>query len=241
MDNRYYFKKENLKDDIVTIDGQENIHLTKVRRASVGDKIKAFCLDGFDYELEIDKMNKAETKCLVKSKVPNEANEKPNIIVYLASIKQDALKEALDNLTQLNAKEIIIFESEFTQVKYSEDKIDKLKTNLIQSAKQCERADIPNIRVMKFRDMLKDLERNSLNIFAYENAKDNFSLIDLKNEEKKDIGIIVGGEGGFSLSEVDVLDKLANRTSMGKTILRAPVAVSCMFASIASKLGHWGR
>lgn len=241
MDNRYYFKKENLKDDIVTIDGQENIHLTKVRRASLGENIKAFCLDGFDYELKIDKINKAETKCSIERKILNEAREKPNIKVYLASIKQDAIKEALDNLTQLNAKEIIIFESDYTQARYSEDKLDKLKINLIQSAKQCERADIPNIRVMKFKDMLKDLENNSLNVFAYENAKDNFSLIDLKNEPDKDIGIIVGGEGGFSVTEVDMLDKLAKRTSMGKTILRAPVAVSCLFASIASKLGYWGR
>ena len=49
MDNRYYF--EELKDNFVIISNQEAQHLSKVRRAQIGDEIVAFNGDGYDYNL----------------------------------------------------------------------------------------------------------------------------------------------------------------------------------------------
>ncbi len=239
MDNRYYFEKAN--QNTIEIVGQEYIHLAKVRRASVGDTIHAICLDGYDYTLRIDSITKNKAVCSIINKERNNSINRPNITVYLASIKQDALKEALDNLTQLNAKEIVIFDSEYTQAKYSIDKIEKLKTNLIQSAKQSERADIPNIRLTTFKDMIEELKENDLNIFAYEDASENFLSLRIGEYKDKHISLIVGGEGGFAPNEVERLDKVAKRVSMGRTILRAQVAVSSLLASTLALLGEWHR
>ncbi len=239
MDNRYYFEKAN--QDTIEIVGQEYIHLAKVRRASVGDTIHAICLDGYDYVLKIDNITKNKAVCSIVSKEHNNSMDRPNITVYLASIKQDALKEALDNLTQLNAKEIVIFESEYTQAKYTKDKIEKLKNNLIQSAKQSERADIPNIRLIGFKSMIDELKASDLNIFAYENASDNFLTLNIGEYKDKHISLIVGGEGGFAPNEVEQLDKISKRVSMGRTILRAPVAATSLLASTLSLLGEWHR
>lgn len=239
MDNRYYFEKGN--ENIIEIVGQEYIHLTKVRRASVGDTIHAICLDGYDYTLRIEIITKNKAVCSIINKERNLSIDRPNITIYLASIKQDALKEALDGLTQLNAKEIIIFESDYTQAKYSIDKIEKLKNNLIQSAKQSERADIPNVRLISFKDMIKELEERDLNIFAYENASENFLSLNVGEYKDKRIALIVGGEGGFSFDEAEQLDKISKRVSMGRTILRAPVAITTLFASTLALLGEWHR
>ena len=51
MDNRYYFS--GLDKDSVNITGQEFQHLTRVRRAKVGDEIVGFNGDGYDYFLKI--------------------------------------------------------------------------------------------------------------------------------------------------------------------------------------------
>ena len=48
MDNRYYFK--NIEGNMVFIENQEFSHLSKVRRAKIGDEIVAFNGDGFDYK-----------------------------------------------------------------------------------------------------------------------------------------------------------------------------------------------
>lgn len=240
MDNRYYFEKVNA-DGSITIEGQEHTHLAKVRRAQVGDTIHAICLDGYDYELKIDSIDKSKAVCHIASKEYNASMDRPNITVYLASIKQDALKEALDNLTQLNAKAIVVFESEYSNAKYTNDKADKLKNNLIQYAKQCERADIPNIRFVSFVDMIDELKQKDINIFAYEDAKENILGLGIKNYQDKSIAIIVGGEGGFSPKEVRELDSIAKRVSLGKTILRAPVAVSSLYAITLALLGKMER
>ena len=46
MDNRYYFK--NIEGNKVFIENQEFSHLSKVRRAKIGDIIVAFNGDGFE-------------------------------------------------------------------------------------------------------------------------------------------------------------------------------------------------
>lgn len=240
MDDRYYFDQIS-NDGMVYIQGQEHTHLAKVRRAQIGDRIHAICLDGYDYSLKIQHIDKNRTMCSVVDKTYNVSMDRPNITVYLASIKQDALKEALDNLTQLNAKEIVVFESEYSNAKYTDDKVDKLKNNFVQYAKQCERADIPNIRFVTFVDMTKELEDKDINIFAYENATDNILTLHLAQNKDKSIALIVGGEGGFAPKEVEVLDRLAKRVSLGKTILRAPVAVTSLYAVIVAMLGEMGR
>jgi len=239
MDNRFYFEKENKQNDIVKIVGQEYNHLVKVRRATVGDKIVAFNGDGSDYNLEICEISKNYVSCKIESVITNSSVDKTNITIYLASIKSDALDEALDGLTQLNIKDIVIFSSQFTNVKYSDEKISKIKTHLIQSCKQCERADIPNVRLIKFEKMLDELKDYDLNIFAYENAKENFN--DLAISDDKKMSIIIGGEGGFSEEEVERLDKLCCRVSLGKTILRAKVAVIALTSAVLSKLGKFSR
>jgi len=239
MDNRYYFSK--LNEDRVVIDGQEFQHLVKVRRAKVGDQIVAFNGDGFDYNLTIDSISKNYAECIVLNKKQNKTVNRPNITVYLASIKNDALNEALDNLTQLNIKEIKVFTSDFTNVKYDDKKTDKLTTHFIQSCKQCERADLPEIKFLKFNQMVEELKSKDLVLFAYENAEENFLDSKIKDYQYKSIAIIVGGEGGFSANEVEQLSKVATRVSLGKTILRAPVAITAITSAVLSSLGEWYR
>ena len=59
MDNRYYFNAIN--GDIVTLTDGEAQHLSRVRRAKIGDEIVAFNGDGFDYKLQITDIAKALT------------------------------------------------------------------------------------------------------------------------------------------------------------------------------------
>lgn len=239
MDNRFYFEKENKLDDIVKIVGQEYNHLVKVRRASVNDKIVGFNGDGNDYNLEIIDITKNFVSCRVESISTNCSVNRPDITIYLASIKSDALDEALDGLTQLNIKEIVIFTSQYTNVKYTDEKLSKIITHLIQSCKQCERADIPNFRLIKFDKMLEELKSFDTSIFAYENAKENFNNLEISKNKK--ISIIIGGEGGFSEEEVNALDKVCSRVSLGKTILRAKVAVIALVSAVLAKLGEFSR
>ena len=236
MDNRYYFEKT--AGNTVEIDKTETAHLVKVRRAKVGDNIIGFCGDGFDYTLTINEIGKT-TKCSVVEKVKNKAVDVTPVTVFLATTKNDALNESIDSLTQLNVKNIVIFDTKYSVASIDTDKLEKLRTRSIQACKQCERADFVNITSMKYKQVIECLKDYDLVLFAYENTTNPF-ISDLKDYIGKNIALIVGCEGGFSETEAEELNKVAKTISLGKTILRAPVACTALTSAVMSGLGEWG-
>jgi len=235
MDNRYYFEK--VVNNTAELDKIETGHLVKVRRAKVGDIITGFCGDGIDYKLQIEEIGKT-TFCKVIEKQPNKAENVTPITVFLATTKNDALNETIDSLTQLNVKNIVVFDSEYSVASIDGDKIEKLKLKSIQACKQCERADFVNISLMKYKQMIESFKDFDLVLFAYENSNNPF-LKDLTTYKGKNIALVVGCEGGFSPNEATELSKNAQTISLGKTILRAPVACVALVSAVMSGLGEW--
>lgn len=216
MDDRYFFDKET--NGIVVLDKNESSHLLKVRRAKINDVVTGFCGDGYDYKLSI---LTADKNCSLKviDKVLNTKTEDLSITVCLAYVKNDALTEAVENLTALGVNKIILFSSKYSVAKIDDDKKEKLINVAIQSCKQCERATIPLIEIQKKLD-LKTLKGDIF--LAYENETNFSKQINLLSNE---VNLIIGPEGGFSIEEVEYFKKHnAKLISLGKTILRAPLA-----------------
>ena len=213
MDNRYYFSQ--LNNNTVIIDGQEAQHLSKVRRAKVGDEVVAFNGDGFDYHLTISDISKDKVQCEIKQKLKNKATDESNITVYLSMIKNDALTTAIDNLAELNVKHVKLFKSDYSVAVIDEKKLEKLRNIAIQASKQCERADIMQISIID-KNKIKDDNKNIF--FAYENSNNKIENF------IGDFAVIIGPEGGFSDKENEYFSTFAKNISLGKTILRAEVA-----------------
>ncbi|MBQ7797980.1 MAG: 16S rRNA (uracil(1498)-N(3))-methyltransferase [Clostridia bacterium] len=235
MDNRYFFEK--VSGNTIELDKTETQHLVKVRRAKVGDTITGFCGDGFDYTLQIVEINKT-TKCDIVKKTKNKAVDVTPVTVFLSTLKNDALNESIDNLTQLNVKNIVLFDTKYSVASIDNDKIEKLRVRSIQACKQCERADFVNISSMKYKQVIESLKNYDLVLFAYENTTNPF-VSDLREYKGKNIALIVGCEGGFSTDEAQEIGKVAQTISLGETILRAPVACTSLVASVMSSLGEW--
>ena len=239
MDNRYFFENSRQLNigDTIELDKTETGHLVKVRRAKVGDTITGFCGDGFDYTLTIDEIGKT-AKCKVEDKCTNKAVNTTPVTVFLSTLKNDALNESIDNLTQLNVKNIVIFDTKFSVASIDDDKIEKLHTRSIQACKQCERADFVNISKMKYKQVLQSFVDYDLVLFAYENTTNPF-VSDLREYKDKKVALVVGCEGGFSADEAEEINRVAKTISLGKTILRAPVACTALTSAVMSGLGEW--
>ena len=104
MDNRYYFKEKS--NDCVIISSSEAQHLSRVRRAKVGDEIVGFNGDGIDYKLKILEITKDKVKAKVLDQEKNRAFDDTLITVYLAYLKNDALTTLIDHLAELNVKNV---------------------------------------------------------------------------------------------------------------------------------------
>ena len=239
MDNRYFFENSKVLNigDSVELDKTETGHLVKVRRAKIGDNIVGFCGDGFDYTLRVDEIGKTTT-CKVIEKTKNKAVDVTAITVFLSTLKNDALNESIDNLTQLNVKNIVLFDTKYSVANIDADKLEKLRTRSIQACKQCERADVVNISSMKYKQVIDCLNDYDLALFAYENTTNPF-VSNLKDYKGKKIALIVGCEGGFSADEAEEFNKITKTISLGKTILRAPVACTALVSAVMSGLTEW--
>ena len=215
MDNRYYFSEA--KDNFVIISNQEAQHLSRVRRAQVGDEIVAFNGDGYDYKLKIVEITKDKVKAEIVSKILNKATNDTNITVYLSMIKNDALTTAVDNLAELNVKHVKLFKSDYSVALIDEKKLDKLNQIAIQASKQSERADIMQISIINKKDIKADCDGSSV-FFAYEDSNNKIKSF------SGDFAVIIGPEGGFSEDENKYFSSFASNISLGNTILRAEVA-----------------
>ena len=149
-------------------------------------------------------------------KIPNKSFASPDITVYLAMIKNEALVEAIDHLAELNVKHVKLFKADFSVATFDNKKLEKLKQTAIQASKQSERADIMQIEIIDKKQIMAENNKNIF--FAYENSTgkiDKFS---------GDFALIIGPEGGFSADEVEYFSSFAKNVSLGNTILRAEVA-----------------
>ncbi len=220
------FLADTVANEIV-ISGQEHIHLANVLRMTEGDHIVATNNDDYDYECEIIKIGKKETKCKLIQKIKNNHNPKKHIDVFHALIKNDKMSLVTQKLSELGISNLVLFESKFQTVKPSENKQEKLLKISEQSSKQCKRSKIMNISgPVTFKSMLEMLTNYDIIIFA--NETETATLISNYNEaiqHADKIAIIIGSEGGFELSEIkEIIEKGAISVTLGDRILRAETA-----------------
>ena len=224
MDNRYYFTQvENGK---VCIKSGEAQHLSRVRRAKVGDEIVAFNGDGFDYHLRIENITKDEVVCNIIEKQINKAFSDKEIVVYLAMIKNEALTEAIDCMAELNVKHVKLFKSDYSVAVIDDKKLEKLKNISIQASKQCERADVMQVSIINKKDIEADSKKMENVFFAYEDSTNGISKFE------GGFAVIIGPEGGFSQQENKYFSSFAKNVSLSKTILRAQVACVCAVSAL---------
>lgn len=224
MDNRYYFTKQ--ENSLVFFDKFEANHLSRVRRAKVGDNIVAFNGDGFDYHLEITSIDKNSVSAKILEKSENKSFKSDDITVYLAMLKNDAMTTAIDHLAELNVKRVKLFKSDFSVASFDESKLNKLNEIAIQASKQSERADIMQISIIKKSEIENDIKSISNVFFAYENSVEKIPSF------SGDFAVIIGPEGGFSDEEAKSFSSFAKSISLGNTILRAEVACVSAVSSL---------
>ncbi len=214
--------------------GDEHNHLKNVIRLNCGDQVKVVCGDDFNYFCTIMQINKNSTILKVDSKELNKANPKVNLTCYMALIKNDNLSLVVQKLTELGCSTFVPFESRYTVNKDKGTKIEKLNLITQQSLKQCGRSKPMVIKpTKKLTDLVNDLKQHDLIIFANETEKsENLNDVLMQNMNAKNIAIIVGCEGGFEQTEIDLLiNNNAKSVTLGSRILRAETA-SIMLTAI---------
>ena len=174
-----------------------------------------------------------------------ESHESPlRLTVYQGVPKADKLDFIAQKLTELGAARLAPVKMERCVVKLDgrdgEKRRERLQKIAREAAKQCGRGlPLEAAAPMNWREALEAIKAHDALLIPWEDArgtrmKDMFAEL----PDAKDIGIVIGPEGGMSPEEVDAMLQLGGRTvTLGPRILRTETA-AVVAAALAMQL--WG-
>lgn len=240
------------KSIVIDSDSENYNHLVKSLRIEKGETVLC-SVDGFvypyDYRAVVKDINSESINLSIEENVV--ANELPIIInLYQGITKFDKLEFIIEKTVELGVYSINPVATEYCIAKIEDKKIDKKidRFNKISksAAEQSKRHIIPKVNEpISFKQMIeniKDLKCDenkstikTYNLLFYENAvgmiktKEKIgeivkNLIN-KNNDKIEVNVIIGPEGGFSEKEISVAkENGVDILSLGDRILRTETA-----------------
>jgi 16S rRNA (uracil1498-N3)-methyltransferase len=212
----YFTSPEFIKNEIITLQGEEFHHVVNVMRNSVGDSLHITDGLGNIYKTEIVEITKNNLVVVIKERLTFE-NKAANIWFCIPILKNpDRLKFALEKCVELGVTNFILFSSKHTISK----KLNpvKFQKTLLSAMKQSLRAFLPKIISTIFNEIIEFpgskilFEQNSKNIF---NGNVNTG---------QQVYLLFGPEGGFDKSEIDLFSS-ESIYSLSTNRLRSETAI----------------
>ncbi len=236
------FFVNSIYDNKITIKGEDKDHIVKSLRMKPNE-VLVVC-DGSlnDYVCKIEEIKKDEVTLCILERLKNKSEANINIHLYQAVPKFCKLDFIIQKSVELGVKSITPFLSRYCvaqiNLKNAEHKINRFKKIARQAAQQSGRGIIPCVNnVLNFNEVLKDIKKFDFNILFYEYGKNKLNSIKLNN--KKDIAIIIGSEGGFCEEEVNLAAEQGVLIgSLGSRILRCETAPVCAISVLMYITGN---
>ena len=238
----FFVEPSQIQGNRIRITGTDVNHIRNVLRMHSGEEISVSNgTDGRDYRCEIDTITEDEVLCRLMF-IKEDGVELPvRITLFQGLPKADKMELIIQKAVELGAAEIVPVATARCVVKL-DDKKAKSKTERWQgiseaAAKQSKRAVVPQVCApMSMKEALNYASEMAMAAIPYElaegmQATDRFVEDVCKlaaqnaGEEKPQIGIFIGPEGGFTEEEITFAqEKKVCPLSLGKRILRTETA-----------------
>ncbi len=219
--------------DLVEITDKNIVHkISNVLRLKEKDSIYVFDGEGREYLYEIQRMEKKYFIIKKRKKGRDEPPPLVKLILGFPLIREEKVDFILQKATELGVDGFIPFIcSRSLRVKPSESKVKRWRKIVIEAVRQSGRLWIPEVySVLDFEEVIQ--QRFSLKLSA---SIEGENLQKVLNKRIKDILVVVGPEGDFSLKEQEELKVRGFKfIRLSDNILRTETAA--MFATGAIKL-----
>ncbi|WP_135081800.1 16S rRNA (uracil(1498)-N(3))-methyltransferase [Terasakiella sp. SH-1] len=217
-------------------------YVNNVMRLKVGDEVAVFNGQDGEWLGQISSARKKNCTIQLIEKI-REQDSCPDLMLVFAPIKKQRLDFIMEKATELGVSD---FQPVITQRTIaSKIRSDRLCAQTIEASEQCERLNIPVVHeAVSLVQLVKDWPQERTLFVLNEHGGAKPILEGLQEFAGKEIGpcaILVGPEGGFDPSELDLLAKLQNVVplSIGPRILRADTAALAAISCWQSVLGDW--
>ena len=235
-----FVNPEYIKDNEISITGENFYHLKNVRRAKVGEKIKIRS-DRYIYFATIQKIKKTEIIACINKKEKAEKIRKNKIILAPALIQEKNFDLILQFGTQLGVDEFYPMITQNVSQKNIKPNRQERWTKIILSASmQSQRFAPPTIFQPKEFEEILQIEAliPKIKILPYELEKEH-KLSVITADKNKDYIIFIGPEGGWTKEEIMIAQKNnVMLVSLGNYILRTETASLTALTLLNSLLGQ---
>ncbi|MEI7695263.1 MAG: 16S rRNA (uracil(1498)-N(3))-methyltransferase [Chlorobium sp.] len=227
----------NLHTRMLVIDGDEFHHLVRVLRKKEGDQILVTDGNGLRCEVRIVHLGKSslDGEILASTTVDSPKTE---VTVALSMLKAPQRFDFfLEKATELGISSIIPMMTARTISLPSSDKVQgklsRWRTIILSAARQSKRYYLPQLYEPFSFSKVLTLQGYDLRLIPYEGSEVSPKV----RCAGKKILFLIGGEGGFTESEVAASEAAGcSPISLGRTILRAETAGIFAVASVRSQL-----
>lgn len=223
--HRFFAEK---KDEGLLYLAKEDIkHFKDVLRIKDDEEVEVY-IDGNGYIAVLNSYTKDELSLKILSEIDEKYESDLKITLFQSLVKSDKMDFIIQKAIEMGAYGIVPIETKRSIVKkkdIKDKKQDRYRNIAKAAAMQSKREFIPAVSdAMKLDEAKEILDSFDLVLIAYEDEIEN-SIKNYDIKDKKNIAIVVGPEGGFDISEIDVLKNCGYKSiSLGKRILRAETA-----------------
>ena len=227
----------------VAFSAEEAAHAFKVLRLREGEEVELTDGEGKLFSAELTEVSREQ----VTAKVGEELDGKESpvrITLYQGYPKADKLELIVQKLTELGACRIVPVVMERSVAKPDPKDKGKRKERLQriaqEAAKQCGRGMVPEVEeAITWKQAKARFGEHELMLMPWEDARDvHIKDVYRERPEVRDIAIVIGPEGGISVSEADeAKEKGAVCVTLGPRIMRTETAA---LASVTVCMNLWG-
>jgi 16S rRNA (uracil1498-N3)-methyltransferase len=219
---RIYVSDLDIEQENITIKDADIVHqLTKVLRIRVWDEISLFNGQlNKDIIFEVTEIGKREIIMKKTSEQENNSEIDFELTLYNAlPNKLEKIEYIIQKGTEIGFTKFHFFRTHRSQkLIVSDNKKARLEKIITEAAEQSGRSIIPEIIIAD------DFDINNLpsgkNIFFHTQNQNSHDLKSIEKNTWDNINLFVGPEGGWSESEIEILEKNTSRIHLGNRILR---------------------
>jgi 16S rRNA (uracil1498-N3)-methyltransferase len=202
---RFFAHPSQFHQDAVTLDPEETIHLTRVLRLGVGDRVEVCDGEGGNFAARVATLEPRGATLRILDKLDPWGESPLPLVLGIGLAKGEALDEVFRQATEMGVRRIFPFISERSE-RLPPERVEKRRERwqrlARESVKSCRRSLLPRIELPQdFATALQGPEECKL-IFWEEERGGGLNSF-LKRSRPRDVRILIGPEGGFSLTEVD--------------------------------------
>ncbi len=242
---RLFYK--GLLADTIKITGSDAHHLMHVMRAKAGQLVTVVDYNGQVAAMEMVAFSDSAVTLQLKEHLAADTESPLKIMLAQCLLKADKMDMVVQKAVELGAVGVIPISSQNCVARYDAKKgaarKDRWQKIADEAAKQCGRTALLKVRpIVTLGQFLADMQAtDSSLVFFYENENEQSAKEYLRSLKAKQIVLLVGPEGGFSLDEAKLIEEAGGKSvTLGPRILRAETAALTAIAVTQYENGDLG-